>query len=62
MNNKCPVCGSNKHTTIHASGSEWASLIINQIGSVSPNVCLECGTVYLNQFDLERLRKKGEER
>lgn len=55
---KCPVCGSNKHTHIRATGGEWVDLNIWAIGSVHPNVCLNCGTIYISERDRENIKKK----
>lgn len=63
IKDKCPACGSKEHTVVgvhSADGYSSCSLIVHSIGKVTFNVCLDCGTVYIGSFDLERLRKKME--
>jgi Zn-finger nucleic acid-binding protein len=55
----CPHCKGTRHTTLTASGGEWTCLLIHDVGSVTANVCLNCGTVYVSRRLLERLQSKG---
>ena len=56
----CPHCKCTAHVHVDASGSEWASLIINECGSVRLSVCLNCGTVYLDQIHVRSIRERRE--
>ena len=56
--NKCPVCGCKKHVYIDVSDPGGnAGLIIARIGAVYPCVCLECGNVYVDKYDVNKLRE-----
>lgn len=56
----CPHCKCMSYVTVDASGSEWASLVINECGSVRLSVCLNCGTVYLDQRLVKSIRERRE--
>ena len=58
----CPNCQHTEHARIDASGSEYAALIINECGSVTLSVCLNCGTVYLDSRYIERIRDSRKRR
>ena len=59
VNNICPSCGSERSVSIDMSSSaEYASLIYINHGSARLMVCLDCGTVYIDQFDRELINKK----
>ena len=64
MENKniCPNCGSTEHVNIHASGSEYTSLIAFECGCVYLSACINCGTVYLDKHYVERIRNNNEAR
>ena len=53
----CPFCGEKKSVKLEAVGGEWVGLIIIGHGSVCPNVCLNCGIVYIPNHDIERIRR-----
>lgn len=55
----CPVCGETKAARLDATGGAWVSLTIDICGSVKPRVCLNCGTVYLEKDELERIKELG---
>lgn len=55
--NQCPFCGSQKSVSITAVGGEYVGLIFLGHGSVSPNVCLNCGIVYIEKDRCERIRR-----
>lgn len=57
MTNKCPVCGCEKFSSFYATSSD-GSLCMYEIGRIAPNVCLNCGAVYLDAHDLYELRRK----
>ena len=56
----CPRCKSTSYAKISAHGSEYASLVVHPIGSVYPNVCLNCGIIYLDRYYLKDIRKEKE--
>ena len=51
----CPVCMCRGKAHLEASGGEWVGLIIPGYGSVRPNVCLNCGTVYVPKNVIDRI-------
>lgn len=53
----CPFCGGTKSVEIEAVGGEWVGLIIRGRGSVYPEVCLNCGIVYIPKDEVERIRR-----
>lgn len=55
---KCPHCGGKESDCISASGSEYASLIINRYGSISLWLCLNCGIVYIPKQVCEQISKR----
>jgi hypothetical protein len=57
--NCCPVCMCRHRVSLTASGSEYASLIIPAKGQVWPNVCLNCGTVYISRDVIEDISRKN---
>lgn len=62
---KCPVCKSKRHAIAFCQDHDgYDSIkchvrgrIINNEKNTKFNVCLDCGTVYIFDKDLERLRK-----
>lgn len=61
--NGCPCCGSEKYAYIEGrSDSGWGSLFIWKCGSVSLNLCLNCGCVFINKAMLASIKKqRGDE-
>jgi predicted nucleic-acid-binding Zn-ribbon protein len=60
MENKdrCPNCNSTSYASLDAIGSDFAALIVHEIGKVNPSVCLDCGTVYLKKRDLYNIQER----
>ena len=56
--NKCPCCKSEEITALSIfSPSSDVSIIHIGSGSVSINVCKKCGTLFLDEYDLKKIRK-----
>lgn len=54
----CPTCKRKEYLTIGvSSSSEYCSLVMQPSGSVVLRMCLNCGTVYISGFELERARR-----
>lgn len=58
--NPCPFCGGTKNTHIEATGGEWVGLVTPICGRVKPIVCLDCGLVYVDKNQCERIKKRRE--
>lgn len=57
VNLGCPVCMCQKKAHLDAMGGEWVGLIIPGHGKVRPNVCLNCGTVYVSKAVIDRINR-----
>ena len=56
--NICPVCKSDKSVAIDVRGSaEYLSLVYPGHGGANLRACINCGIVYIDKWDLERLKK-----
>ncbi len=56
--NKCPCCKSEEITQLSIfSPSGYVSIIHIGSGSVSINVCKKCGTLFLDEYDLKKIRR-----
>lgn len=67
MDNICPVCKSDKSVAIDIRGSaEYLSLVYIGHGGARLHACLDCGVVYIDNFDrdsmLSRLIQKPRRR
>lgn len=51
------MCQKKAH--LDAMGGEWVGLIIPGHGNVRPNVCLNCGTVYVSRDVIKRISNGG---
>lgn len=56
--NRCPFCGGTKSDYIVAVGGEYVSLVLRKNGRVEPNVCLDCGIVYVDKDVCERIKRR----
>lgn len=57
MTNKCPVCGCEEFSSFYVPCS-YGGITMYKIGRIAPNVCLNCGTIYLDAHDLFELRRR----
>lgn len=54
--NVCPVCRSKKNLLVDVCGSaEYISLIYVNHGGARLRACLDCGVMYIDQFDRESI-------
>lgn len=58
--NKCPVCKSKRHTSIRATGSEYANLVSCDCGTIRLKACVDCGAVYIDDFDRQQCLRRFE--
>lgn len=57
--NVCPVCGSKKNLLIDVRGSaEYISLVYVGHGGARLRACLDCGVMYIDQFDRESILRR----
>ena len=60
---ECPNCKSQETTYIEAVSLECGNSLIHRgTGSIYPQVCLNCGVVYINKDELEQMRRTCEKR
>lgn len=57
INNCCPSCWCKQKAHLEATGVEYACLYIPGHGCVRPNVCLNCGTVYVSKEVIDRINR-----
>ena len=56
--NVCRLCGCESFKTIELGGSNpYSYLRINGIGSINLVCCVNCGLIYLDKEDFNRLSK-----
>lgn len=58
MTNKCPVCGCEEFSSFYAPCPDGGGITMYEIGRIAPNVCCNCGVIYLDAHDLYELRRK----
>lgn len=57
--NICPVCGSEENIGIDMSSSaEYASLIYIGYGGARLRACVDCGVMYIDQFDRNSIKER----
>ena len=55
----CPVCGVTKSARMDACCPHGVALTIDICGAFRPRVCLNCGTVYIEKKDVEKINERG---
>lgn len=59
MDNICPVCGSEEYIGIGmTSSAEYFNLIYIGHGSARLVACLNCGAMYIDQFDRKSIKER----
>lgn len=60
---ECPNCKSQETTYIEVVSLECSNPLIHRgTGSIYPQVCLNCGVVYIDKDTLERMRQSCQRR
>lgn len=58
IKNICPVCKSEKSIAIDVRGSsEYLSLVYLGHGGARLRACIDCGLMYIDQFDRDMIKK-----
>jgi hypothetical protein len=62
MANKCPCCKNTKSKTIqiHTENLEQNIFSVRFIGRIDLRVCCECGSVFIDDYYLKKLKEEEE--
>ena len=62
---KCPHCQSYKRIELTVADKQLVGRVYDELEReekcrvIHPNVCLNCGTVYVSEYDLQHFRQEG---